>query len=69
MGCLRPVVIAHLSFKELVGNYVIDGQHLFHALIRNNMDIPFVMIDVADEQDLVEKLALLNNSSKKLDTC
>ena len=28
------------------------------------MDIPFVMIDVADEQDLVEKLALLNNSSK-----
>ena len=65
MGIIRPVVVAELSFidgkKKL---YIVDGQHLFNALIRNNMDIPYVVIDVKDKKDLVEKIALLNASSK-----
>jgi hypothetical protein len=65
MGIIRPVVVAYIAFldgkKKL---YIIDGQHLFNALIRNNMDIPYVIIDVKDKTDLVEKIALLNASSK-----
>ena len=65
MGIIRPVVVAEVSFidgkKKL---YIVDGQHLFNALIRNNMDIPYVVVDVKDKKDLVEKIALLNASSK-----
>ena len=65
MGIIRPVVCCEVDFitgkKEL---YIIDGQHLFNALLRLGWDIPYVMIDVKDKQDLVEKIALLNSSSK-----
>lgn len=65
MGIIRPVIVAELSFidgkKKL---YIIDGQHLFNALIRNHMDIPYVTIAVKDKKELVEKIALLNASSK-----
>ncbi len=65
MGIIRPVVIAYISFIDgIKKSYIIDGQHLFNALIRNNMDIPYVAIDVKDKIDLVEKIALLNASSK-----
>ena len=65
MGIIRPVVIACISFIDgIKKSYIIDGQHLFNALIRNNMDIPYVTIDVKDKTDLVEKIALLNASSK-----
>lgn len=65
MGIIRPVVIAYISFIDGIKKpYIIDGQHLFNALIRNNMDIPYVTIDVKDKKDLVEKIALLNASSK-----
>ena len=65
MGVIRPVVIAYISFIDGIKKpYIIDGQHLFNALIRNNMDIPFVVIDIKDKTDLVEKIALLNASSK-----
>ena len=65
MGVVRPVIIAQLSF--ITGkstNYIIDGQHLFNALIRNGMDIPYVTIAIKDKQDLVETIAKLNASSK-----
>jgi hypothetical protein len=64
MGCLRPVVVAHIDFLPDKGLYIIDGQHLFHALMRNEMDIPYVVIDIKDQKELVEKIALLNASSK-----
>lgn len=65
MGIIRPVVIARISFLSgKPTDYIIDGQHLYHALIRNEMDIPYTEIKVTDEQDLVEKIALLNASSK-----
>lgn len=65
MGIIRPVVVAYIAFIDGIKKlYIIDGQHLFNALIRNNMDIPYVVIDVKDKKDLVEKIALLNASSK-----
>ena len=70
MGIIRPVVIAYISFVDGVKKpYIIDGQHLFNALIRNNMDIPYVAIEVKDKTDLVEKIALLNASSKNWSMC
>lgn len=65
MGIIRPVVVAYVAFIDGIKKlYIVDGQHLFNALIRNNMDIPYVIIDVKDKKDLVEKIALLNASSK-----
>lgn len=65
LGVIRPVVIAYISFVDGIEKpYIIDGQHLFNALIRNNMDIPYVVIHIKDKADLVEKIALLNASSK-----
>lgn len=65
MGIIRPVVVAEISFVDgKKKTYIIDGQHLFNALIRNNMDIPYVVITIKDKKELVEKIALLNASSK-----
>jgi hypothetical protein len=65
MGVVRPVIIAEIDF--ITGKktkYIIDGQHLFNALIRNGMEIPYVTITIKDKQDLVETIAKLNASSK-----
>jgi hypothetical protein len=65
MGVIRPVVVATMSFVTgKPTKYIIDGQHLFNALIRNNMPIDYVEIDVKNMTELVEKIALLNASSK-----
>lgn len=65
MGVIRPIVIAELSFiSGKTAKYIIDGQHLFNALIRLGWEIPYVTIQVKDKQDLVEKIAMLNASSK-----
>ncbi len=65
IGVQRTLVVAEFAFitgkKEM---YVIDGQHLYHALMRNGLDIPYVMVEIKDKADLVEKIALLNASSK-----
>jgi hypothetical protein len=65
MGIIRPVVLANISFIDgKPAWYIVDGQHLFNSLLRNGMDIPYVFINVKDKKDLVEKIALLNASSK-----
>jgi hypothetical protein len=65
MLILRPVVIAELSFLNgKIGKYIVDGQHIFNALIRLGWEIPYVTIKVDSKQDLIEKIALLNASSK-----
>lgn len=65
MGVIRPVVVSELAFIDGKKKfYIVDGQHLFNALIRNNMDIPYVTITIKDKTELVEKIALLNASSK-----
>lgn len=65
LGILRPIVVSKISF--ITGKpklYIIDGQHTFHALIRNNMPIPYIEIEIKDKEELIEKIALLNASSK-----
>jgi hypothetical protein len=65
MGIIRPVVVAEISFiTGKLLKYIVDGQHLFNACLRNGIDIPYVTIEVKDKKDLVEKIALLNASSK-----
>jgi hypothetical protein len=65
MGVIRPVVLTEISFIDgKKAWYIIDGQHLFNACLRNGIDIPYVMVEVKDKSDLVEKIALLNASSK-----
>ena len=65
MGIIRPVVVSEFSFitgkKE---KYIIDGQHLSMALLRNNMNIPYLEIQINNKQQLIEHIALLNSSSK-----
>lgn len=64
MGVIRPIVVAMLSFIDGVNRiYIVDGQHLFTVCIRLSLPIWYVRIKVIDQQDLVEKIALLNSSS------
>ena len=65
MGPIRPVVVSTIDF--IVGSpvtYIIDGQHLYHAMMRLGWDIPYTEIIIKDSVDLAEHLAMLNNSSK-----
>lgn len=65
MGNIRPIVVANINFiNGKLTKYIIDGQHLFNALIRNNLPIEYVTINVKDTVELVENIALLNSSSK-----
>lgn len=64
IGVIRPVVIAYITFLPIKGWYIIDGQHLERALSRLNVDLPTLEIKIKDEVDLIEKIALLNSSSK-----
>jgi uncharacterized ParB-like nuclease family protein len=65
MGNIRPVVVAKLSFiTGKMAYYIVDGQHLYNALLRLGWDIPYVVIEVKDKKDLVDKIAYLNSSSK-----
>lgn len=63
-GIVRPVVVADLNFNGLYGMYILDGTHLYNACMRNNQDVPYVEITISNEQELIECLAMLNNSSK-----
>lgn len=69
LGCIRPIIISELDFVpgHPKAKFIIDGQHLFNALMRAGMDIPYVEIKVSSMTDLVEKIALLNASSKSWD--
>lgn len=64
LGVLRPVTVALLDFKGIKDYYIIDGQHLYFALLRLGYDIPYVIIDIKTDEELVETLALVNNSSR-----
>lgn len=64
MGVIRPIIAAEFTYLGKKGLYIIDGQHLYHALLRNNMDFPYVQIKIENDLDLVETMALINNTSK-----
>lgn len=65
LGCLQPIIVTQIDFingKRLY--YILDGQHKFNALMRLGEEVPYVVIDIKDKQELVEAIALLNASSK-----
>lgn len=65
MGCIRPVIVVEISFIDgIMRKYVLEGQHLLNALLRLNRPVPYVVIPITNEEDLIEKMALLNASSK-----
>lgn len=64
MGVIRPVVVANFTYNGVKDYYILDGQNLYHALIRLEMDIPYVEVSVNSNAELVETIALLNTSSK-----
>ena len=68
MGVIRPVICVKVKFIDGTERmYVIDGQHLFKALCAEELEIPYIIIDVDGDIDLVNKMAMLNNSSKSWD--
>ena len=68
MGVLRCVITCTTDIIEgILKTYIIDGQHLATALEREGMPIPYIDIVIESEEDLVEKMAYLNNSSKSWD--
>ena len=65
MGVIRPVVCIEtdvISGKKQ--RYITDGQHLFTGLVAEGLEIPYIILDVEDEIELVVKMAKMNNSSK-----
>jgi hypothetical protein len=68
MGVIRCVIACTTNIIEgEMKTYIIDGQHLATALEREEQPIPYIEITVESEEDLVEKMAYLNNSSKSWD--
>jgi hypothetical protein len=68
MGVLRSVITCTTNMIEgSTKTYVIDGQHLATALEREGQPIPYIEITIESEEDLIEKMAYLNNSSKSWD--
>jgi len=64
-GTLRPVIMIRTSCIDGVKrNYIGDGQHLFHSLIRLGWDIPYVVVEIDNIKDVVKFIAYLNASSK-----
>jgi hypothetical protein len=67
-GCLKTIICTSTDLIDgKKKKYIIDGQHTSTALEREGMPIPYIEIDVESEEDLVEKMAYLNNSSKSWD--
>jgi hypothetical protein len=64
MGVVRPIICVRMNLAGSDQLFVIDGQHLFKSLQSEDLEIPYVVIDVEDKIDMVQKMAMLNNSSK-----
>jgi len=65
MGVIRPVVCIEtdvISGKK--EKYITDGQHLFTGLVAEGLEIPYIVLNIEDEVELVIKMAKMNNSSK-----
>lgn len=67
-GCLRVVICCTTNIIEgEMKTYIIDGQHLAMALEREGQPIPYIEIEIQSEEELIAKMAYLNNSSKSWD--
>jgi hypothetical protein len=67
-GCVRAVQCCKTNLIEGIEKlYIIDGQHLATALEREGQPIPYIVRSIDSEEDLIRKMAYLNNSSKSWD--
>ena len=67
-GCTRAVQCCTTNLIEgELKTYIIDGQHLATALEREGELIPYFEVKIDSEEELIEKMAYLNNSSKSWD--
>jgi hypothetical protein len=67
-GCVRVVICCRTNIIEGEWKtYIIDGQHMATALEREGEPIPYIEVEIVSEEDLIEKMAYLNNSSKSWD--
>lgn len=66
LGFLAPIIVFVMNLPKagLVGSYIGDAQHRFMAALRKNMHIPYIEVKIDSVEDMIETLALLNNSSK-----
>lgn len=65
MGVIRPVICVKVKFIDGTYKlYIVDGQHLFKGLVAEGLEVPYVIIETENKIDLVNKMAMLNNSSK-----
>ena len=65
VGCIRDVIVVTTKvFEGIKKNYIIDGQHLYTALVRENLPISYRTLDITTVEDIVKTMAGLNNSSK-----
>lgn len=69
MGVTRSVVTVLTSCIDGVKRrYIIDGQHLFTALCRLGIDVPYITLHLNTKEEIVEAIALQNSSSKSWET-
>lgn len=65
IGCIRDVIVVTTkAFEGVKKTYIIDGQHLFTALVRENQSIPYRELQINSVEEIVCSMAMLNNSSK-----
>ena len=65
MGCIRDVITVTTNvFEGTTKTYVIDGQHLLNALIRQNAPVTYRSLNLNTVEEIVTCMAMLNNSSK-----
>ena len=63
--CIRPVLVAHVKFLPSgPAWYIIDGQHLYIAALRLKLDIPYIEMEVNSLEELIERIAQVNTTSK-----
>jgi hypothetical protein len=75
IGIVRSVVVADLSFLEGVKRkYIVDGQHLYYGIVRQNdnpkfvkthgtLDIPITLVYPKNKGELISIMAKLNTTA------
>lgn len=58
---LRPLVVVLLNGKY----YIVDGQHLYNALIKFGLPIEFYLIEAKSETELIKIMRQMNSSSRR----
>jgi hypothetical protein len=58
---LRPIVVALVNGKY----YIIDGQHLYRALVSMNLPVEFYLIEAESETEALKVMKQMNSSARR----